>query len=331
MAVSSTKAKQVLTKLGFGVRGTAKQWQVTVPFWRRDVTIMEDVVEEVGRMVGYDKLPEELPPIATVPMPIPSLVRLKDEIRDVLVQLGFIEVVTQAFYGERWRTSVGGQHYAIANPLDATQHFLRRSLTPHLREVLERAADAGQDARVFEIGRVFFPEHGKRIEDHQPWKLAIGLAQKVQGQSPAERKLIGVAQSLGEALSVKGIKLGAMESYTAKGRAILVGEIDVAALRDLHQPKRFSPLPKFPTVGRDVSFLLTENVPYADIEQAVRNAGQPLLESVELFDVFTKGSHRSLAFHLTFRAPDRTLTDSEISAKMKAISEALRQLGAELR
>ncbi len=329
--VPAAKAKQALSRLGFTVRGSVKQWNVTVPFWRRDVSLSEDVVEEVGRMVGYDRLPEALPQIATVPLPIPSLVRLKDEIRDILVQLGLTEVMTHAFYGEDWAAAVGGQHYAIANPLDATQHFLRRSLIPHLREVLERAVDAGQDARVFEIGRVFLPEHAKNIEAQQPWKLVIGLAHKVHRQSPPERKLTGVVQSLGEGLSAEGITVSSIVSSISKGRVILVGELGVAELRKRRHPKLFTRLPKFPAVERDVSFWLKENVRYAAIEKTVREAGRPLLETIELFDVFEQEGRRSYAVHLTFRSPGRTLTEPEISAKMKAITAKLQVLGASLR
>lgn len=332
MDVPATKAKQLLTRLGFSVRGTTKQWNVTVPWWRRDVSLPEDVVEEVGRMVGYDQLPEALPQIASVPLPVPSLVQLKDEIRDVLVQLGFTEVMTHAFYGEAWGATVGGQHYAIANPLDATQHVLRRSLMPHLREVLERAVDAGQDARVFEIARVFLPERSKRIEEQQPWKIALGIAYKPTKGYVRGRIIKGVVEQLLKALGIQVVPVFRVSvDPLLKGRTVEWCELDLVEWRDRRQPKRFSPLPKFPAVERDVSFWLKENIKYSDIEQAVRQAGQPMLETVELFDVFEQEKRRSYALRLTFRSPDRTLTDDEISAKMKAISEALKGLGATIR
>ncbi|MBI4426560.1 MAG: phenylalanine--tRNA ligase subunit beta [Candidatus Kerfeldbacteria bacterium] len=334
LAVAPTKAKQVLTKLGFGVRGTVKQWTVTVPFWRRDVTLPEDVVEEVGRLVGYDKLPEELPLIPTVPMPVPSLVQLKDEIRDVLVQLGFTEVMTHAFYGNPWVNTeyTSGPHFDIANPLDKSQHHLRRSIIPQLHSILWHEVDAGRDAKVFQIGRVFLPTSGKPIEAQQPWKIVIGLSFKSRRGYSKARKIKGVIESLLEALGVLPSKIPVhLYEGELKGRVVEWCELDVVELRDRRQPKRFTPLPTFPAIRRDVSFWLKENVRYVDIEKTIRQAGQPLLESVELFDVFEQAGRRSYALHLTFRAPDRTLTDSEISAKMKVINEALKRLGATIR
>ncbi len=125
-----------------------------------------------------------------------------------------------------------------------------------------------------------------------------------------------------------------LAALLAARRALAIGEasqLDVAEIRDRRRPRRFKPLPLRPAAFRDVSLWIPEQVQYRDVERAITTAAAPLLERVEPFDVFEQENRRSLALHLTFRASDRTLTDEEILAKMKAIENALKRLGAEIR
>lgn len=330
MPVSMIKAKSVLRRLGFIVRGTATAWRVSVPWWRLDVRIPADLVDEVGRMVGYGALPNSWPASSASPMSVPELVRVKDELRDLLVSLGFTETISHAFYGQRSKDDVGGPHVRVANPLDANQHFLRRSLVPQLRAILERAVDAGNDAMVFEIGRVFLGA-GQPIEDQQPWKLAIGLAVKPSKGYVFGWQIRGFAASLLEGLGVDRGRTPDVGAIELKGRVIEWCEFDVADLRRRRQPKRYRPQSDQPAVRRDLAYWVPADRPYGEFSAAVTKAGSPLLETVEVFDVYEAEKRRSYAVHLTFRAPDRTLTEAEISARMRAITDALRQLGAELR
>lgn len=330
--VPPTVAKRMLKRLGFAVRASAKSWRVTVPLWRLDVSTPEDLVDEVGRMLGYEGLPDTLPSLSVAPQPVPELIVLKEEIRDILVGFGFSEVMTHAWYGKHWERKVGKQHFAIAHPLDATQHVLRRSFVPHVEDVLEHAADAGEDVALFEIGRVFDPAHGKALEEHQPWKLVLGMCYKPDRGSIAGRKVAGALEALLSALgSTHDSALTVFGFRERKGRIMEWYEVDVATIRDRRHPKRFRATPLYPALYRDVSIWVPPTVPYTRVHDAITTAGKPLLEQSELFDVFEKGGRRSLAFHLSFRTPDRTLTDGEILAIMKAIETKLESIGAELR
>lgn len=332
MAVAPAEAKRLLTRLGFTVRGTATIWKVTVPPWRLDVAIAEDIVDEISRLIGYRRLPEVLPLMEYVPKPLPQLIQLKDDIRDLLVGFGFIETITHAYYGALGEQSVGGTHYEVANPLDKSQQYLRKSLLPHLREIIHSAVDAGRDANIFQIGRVFVPAAGTPVSSQQPWKLAIAMAFKAPSGYCAGRKITGILDELFAALGVLGVSVKPqLGTATVKGRTIEWCEVDIATVRNNFAPFTFTPLPKFPAVHRDVSFWVPGSLQFREIESAVTEAGAPLLEAVELFDVFERSGKRSYALHLTFRSPERTLTDDEILAKMKVITERLQARGAELR
>lgn len=335
ITVNPARAKKILARLGFRVKGSSSRWRVGVPFWRLDVTFAEDVVDEIGRILGYNAVEETPLLLPFVPEPLPQLARLKEDLRDLLVGFGFTEVMTHTFYGEHTAQSVGGAHFEISNPLDATQRFLRRSLLPQLCDILRSGANAGDDAKAFEIGRVFLPSAGKPVEQIQPWRLAVGMTFRPGAGYVYGRKLTGVLDELFEALGMLGIGSGKAVVQVAtdgfRGKIAEWCELDIATIRDNFAPFAFQPMPKYPAVFRDISLWVSESLRYQRVFEAVVEAGQPLLESARLFDVFEKDGRRSYAFHLTFRAADRTLTDAEILAKMKAISEALKRLGAEIR
>lgn len=333
MTVSPSSARKVLTRLGFKVSGTVNAWKVRVPFWRLDVTLPVDLVDEVGRSVGYDTLPEVMPQMEFIPHPLPRLVILKQDVQELLVGFGFSETISHAYYGLPWKQEVGGEHYVIQNPLDKSQEYLRKSIVPQLRSVLLSAVDAGEDARIFQIGRVFVPDSGKPIENQQPWKLAIGMAFKAGSGYCRGRKLNGVLDELFAALGIieAGETRSPVSTATVKGRTLEWTEVDIVTMRDNFAPATFTPLPKYPAVYRDVSLFIPLTVQYRTVDEAIRKAGSSLLAGIDLFDVFEKNGKRSLAFHLVFRSADRTLTEHEILANMKAITDALISLGAEIR
>ncbi len=333
MSVTPASARKVLTSFGFMVSGTAATWKVRVPYWRLDVMLPADLVDEVGRSIGYGGLPEVLPQMEFIPEPLPQLLTLKQDVQDLLVGFGFSEMISHAYYGLPWKQEVGGEHYEIQNPLDKSQEYLRKSIVPQLRRTLSDAVDAGKDASVFEIGRAFVPASGVPIERQQPWKLAIGMAFKAAPGYCRGRKINGVLDELFAALGIiaAGEKRGPVGTATVKGRTLEWAEVDIVTMRDNFAPTSFTPLPKYPAVHRDVSLFVPLAVQYRSVDEAIRKAGAPLLADAELFDVFEKNGKRSLAFHLVFRSSERTLTEREILANMKAIDDALKSLGAEIR
>jgi phenylalanyl-tRNA synthetase beta chain len=326
------KMKSILVHLGFGVTG-AKVWHVTVPAWRLDVRQSEDLVDEIGRIVGYTDLPKTFPQVNAIPQPLPRIVSLKERIRDLLVDLGLTEVITHSYYGQAERQAVGGDHIAIANPLDASQAYVRRSLAPAVKKILERAVDAGRTVRVFEISRVF--TSAQNSERGQDWKLAIGVAHKVQPGTPLAWKALGILRELCTDLSIDQPVLDAAESVVQKGYVLSWMEIDIHALAQKQKPKKFVEHSKFPAVDRDISMFIPTGFGFERVQRAIAElpAADRQLLRMDLLsgEWFAKDQQTSLKVHVVFQAMDRTLTKPEIDAVMSHLSSALTGLGATIR
>lgn len=326
------KMKSILAHLGFEVTGT-KVWQVTVPEWRLDVRQPEDLVDEIGRIVGYTDLPKSFPLVDAIPQALPRLVLLKEHIRDLLVDLGLTEVMTHSYYGQAEQQVVGGEHIAIANPLDTSQAYVRRSLTPAIKKILERSVDAGQTTRVFEISRVFTSV--ENIERGQDWKLAIGVAHKVQPGTPPAWKTLGILRQLSNGLSIDQPVLETAESETRKGYVMTWIQIDIHAMLQQQKPKKYIEHSKFPTVDRDISMFVPAGFGFERVQQAITElpAGDRLLLRMDLLggEWFTKDQQTSVKVHVVFQAMDRTLTKPEIDAVMNRLTSALSSLGATIR
>lgn len=338
-SVPAAKSKTLLTRLGFTVKGTAKQWQITVPEWRPDVTISEDIVDEVGRMIGYEKLPKLNVKDGQAKKELPPTIRFKEEVKNILVDMGFTEVISHAFYGKDSASTVKGEHYEVANPLDETQHKLRKSLIPQIIDVLHQEADAGLDAMIFELGRVFDPTLSKDdIIVQQPWKVVLGMTHK--GELVLNKTITELLKNL--VVSDVPVKATMMEN-SVRGRAIEYCEFDLKVLFTnskkefgLWDPEQhvikhvqYRELSKFPAVKRDISFWWSGAA--ADIDTAIKRLTLPLLQEHKLRDTFAKDGKTSYAYTFIYQSPDRTLTKEEVDKLEQKIKDALIKLGAIIR
>lgn len=338
MKIPATKSKTILTKLGFRVAGTAKVWKVAVPEWRIDVTLPEDIVDEVGRMIGYEQLPAVLPSGGPNNKAMPPLIRFKEEVKNMLVDMGFTEVISHAFYGEDKARFIKGQHFEVANPLDATQHKLRKSLWPQIEDILKRQADAGKDATIFEIGYVFDPEQSGPVERQQSWKLALGVTYKGEGSLKVRAtKLQQLLETAAQPQSFIVIK------SLVRGRNIEFCEFDLKTLRtnakvefgawnpDRHVAHhvQYQEQSKYPSVIRDIAFW------WPNDEQAIRDVVKALninmLHEFRVKDTYAKDGKTSYALTFIYQAPDRTLTKTEVDKLEQKIKDALTNLGATIR
>lgn len=267
------------------------------------------------------------------------------------------------------------QVLTIANPLYDERSTLRTLLAPSLLDVAQYNANRQiRDLQIFEISRVYQVQPGESLprEEERLAILATGEVQAKGWDLPARPVdfyyLKGVVEHLLERLGVPrdGWRLepaGAPYLHPGRTAALWVGEEQAGLLGELHpdvqaawdlpgraylaelawapvlaavQPVRpYSPVPRYPAVGRDVAFVLGLEVPASRVEAAIRQAGGELLEEVRLFDLYQGApvpeGKRSLAYSLTYRAADRTLTDAEVEEVHSRVRQALAQLGAELR
>jgi phenylalanyl-tRNA synthetase beta chain len=358
-----------LSALGFGVQADgADRLRVTVPSWRADVAEEVDLVEEVGRSYGYDRIPAVLPggPPGT---PRPDPVAAAGELAGELVRAaGYSEAMTPPLHAEaecaRLRLPAEDELRAalrVRNPMTEDQRLLRRLLLPGLLAALGyNARHRRLDAALYEVGRVFRPTAGPLPDEHLHLGLAAageragflavkGVVEEVLARlglrgmrwERAERPFLHPGRSAW-VLTADGARLGLVgevhpETAEAYGLASAAGaELDLRAVT-ARRPERsvFTPWPKAPAVRRDLSLVLSAEVPAATVEEVMRAAAGDLLVECRLFDVFSgpgiPPGARSLAYTLVYQA-DRTLTDAEVEERQQAVRRALvEQLGATLR
>nr|PZN41849.1 MAG: phenylalanine--tRNA ligase subunit beta [Bacillota bacterium] len=267
------------------------------------------------------------------------------------------------------------QAVTIQNPLYEERSILRTLLAPALLDVAQYNVNRQvRDLQIFEISRVFHPRPGETLprEEERLGILALGQARPKTWDQPARPVdfyyLKGVVEHLLDSLGVPReawrLEAGTVPFFHPGRTALLfVGGEEVGCLGELHPdvqaawdlPGRaylaelrwapiveavteapgYTPVPRYPAVGRDVAMVIGQEVPAARVEAAIRQAGGDLLEEVRLFDLYqgppVPPGKRSLAYSLTYRAPDRTLTDAEVEAVHNRVRQALQDLGAELR
>jgi phenylalanyl-tRNA synthetase beta chain len=344
--------------------------EVEIPGYRVDIDREVDLIEEIARIRGYDRIGTTMPSAGRVGE-IPRAYAFRGRLRDALVQAGLREVRLLPFASDGDITFTGDQDaIPVSNPLQADQGWLRTRLTPGLLHAasLNRARGVDEVA-IFEVGTVFrladpvqerpkaaFVLHGRAsrswAEPERPFDvldakgiveaLMLGLAVSDWALTPGLAGPFHPGRSA--FISVGGERAGIIgELHPARARGmelegrVAVVELEVEALMAASDfAFTIADVPRFPPVRRDLAFIVGESVPAGDVEAQLREAAGALLGDVMLFDVFRGGSleagTKSLAFALDFRAPDRTLTGEEADAAVAAITAALaRAFGAELR
>lgn len=331
--VPTETVEENLTRLGCkklsAVHDHETPWQP--PTFRDDLAREIDLIEEIARLHGLDGVPSRvttgLHPETDADRAHTRLLRL----RQTLAVRGWDECVTDALIERRFAT--GDTAIELANPLSELQTHLRPALKTSLLQVAAKNLARGvAQLRLFEVGRVY----EKRDQStHEPLRLGLvvaGLAQNAawyQGERSADYfDLSGIVDILlqNANINVKDIlESGQITVSELKihGIKVPVFYAEIALdpwLSQPPQPERYQPVPAFPPVRRDLAVVLPKAVPQAQIEETIRAAKAPNLESVRLFDLFRdpKGEkipadQKSLAYALTYRAPDRTLTEREVN------------------
>ena len=355
---------------GFGLQklgGTSEQSTWRIPSYRADLRREVDLIEEIVRVFGINRIPSADRSRFT---PVSAADRRYDfemELRSKLVARGFSEVRTSVLIS---RDSLGKEFVSDAvelrNPLSEDHVALRPSLLPGLLATLERNVRAGaKSIRLFEIGRVFLAaksEETRRLAlllcgdamSRPHWRdgntrrldlydlkgalAAIGLGEV------ALRRIESAQFSLGTEVLLNEKRLGfagqLLSMQSSASGPVFVAEIDLPNDTKIRQRRpKFHELQRFPSVSRDVALIAPQELSHAEILAAIKGAREPLLGAVELFDLFSGegaenigAGRKSLAYSLTYRDKNRTLTSDEVSAAHARVRERLRsELGVELR
>jgi phenylalanyl-tRNA synthetase beta chain len=363
--VPDVDVARLLTRLAFGVASDSEGWRVTVPSFRVDVTREIDLIEEVGRHWSLDRVPATFPALRAMPRPSAPGVARGRLVRRTLCGAGVQEAVTFTFIEAAAAAPyLDGDAVTIANPLSEKFAVLRPSLVPGLYEslVYNRNRQA-TDVRLFEAGSIFSSREGERAA--AAWVLTGSRGAHWSGSAGdidfSDTKGLAelVAQAIGAPITVSATDLpwtvrgesaavfvggkragwlGRLAAGDATDGPVYAGELELDALSRAASGSAHAirPLPRFPSIVRDLSILVDERLPAADVHGTIRSSAPATLVSVREFDRYQgKGvpaGQVSLSVRLTFRDADRTLTDGEVQQAIDAIIAALaRAHGATLR
>jgi phenylalanyl-tRNA synthetase beta chain len=310
---------------------------VEAPSWRPDLAREVDLIEEVARLHGYEKFPSELRPFRLGTLPDAPIERITTEIRRGLARQGLLEVAPLPTGPED-----GSESVRLLNPLSSTDGYLRRRLLPGLVRLVESNwAHRVHDVRLFEIGTVFTaasPGERPREERHV---AAVLTGHREPPHWTASRQAVmdvwdlkghfeaAVALAIpGGTVQVEGSewiardregrtagRAGPISADAPPWAAQLFG-YELTVDPSSRRPPRYTGLPSTPSSERVLALLLTDGTTVRQVEEVLARAGGDLVESVAIESDYRgpelPARHRSVAFRLTFRAPDRTLRDSEV-------------------
>ena len=336
LTINKNVCLNYLRKLGFVVKGDF----VEVPPERLDVTIFEDLTEEIVNLHGYDKLPSAAPRVRLIPSGSEDIITLKDKIRRLLSGWGMSEVYNYSFTG----TADGKKMVELENPVSEDKKYLRSNLATSLIKNIEDNWRFFEEVRVFELGRVFAKEKIGIIE--KPW---LGLAIGIKKGSPF-LELKGIVEQLLRGIGLTDFEfvpkggelrvesdhhvLGHVRHYTGD-HSIASCEMDMNELLRVDvEEKEYFPLSKYPSIVRDISILVDPEIRVTEIQNLLENASHTI-EDVDLIDWYEDaklGDKKSLTFRLVFQSPERTLKEQEVDRQMAKIVVRLRsKFDAEIR
>jgi phenylalanyl-tRNA synthetase beta chain len=363
--VPDADVKRILDSLGFALREHAEGWDVTVPTRRADVLREVDLIEEVARHYGFDRLPVTFPALETAPPPVDPRITRARQLRGVLTAAGFSEAVTFGFIAEAAAAPFANAEdlVPIANPLSENFAVLRPSALPGLMDAVAHNLRREQrDVRLFEIGNCFRRSAGEQRAVACVWTgSANGDHWTGDARDVDFFDIKGIAQRICETVRVQTQAEPHREAWLAPGRtaalvaghtrvavvgqlapavtgahglpasdSVYVAEVDLDALERLGGGVvRVQPLPRYPSVTRDISIVVNATLAAADVRRTITEAAPPTLVRVREFDRYQgKGIPEdkvSLSLRLTFRSSDRTLTDAEVQDAMDRVLATLKE------
>ena len=368
--VAEDEMVSILKKLDFQVEGD----QVTVPSWRGDVIGMADLAEEVARFHGYNNIPSTLMRGQTTLGGFGEEEKLERQLGSMCRAMGYDEIITYSFISPtcydkiNWPADYHRRNsLKILNPLGEDTSIMRTTTLPSMLEILTRNYNyRNQNVKLYEVGRVYQPggKDGLALESKvltlgaygsdMDFYTMKGAVEAILEDLRAEDVTFRTGTGIPELVSYHP---GRVAEVWAGGNCVgyfgqihplvaqnygVDGELYCAelALDELANAKgadpEYVPLPKFPSVTRDIAVVCEEKVTVGALEDCIRSAGGKLIQQITLFDIYRgKGvdeGKKSVAFNLVLRADDRSLTGEEADADVKKVLEALEsQLGAVLR
>ena len=336
----------------------SKILDVGVPTRRLDVSLPEDLIEEVGRIYGYDKIEAVFPTSSLVPSKRNLDVFWKDVAKDILKEAGFTEVYNYSFFGEREAKSFGykeGELIEVNNPLSQEQKNLRTSLIPNLLKNVEKNFKRTKEISIFELGKIFKNQktegeknmlsgvllgdmffRAKGVIDSLLNKLGISdVWYDEYKPTPEDSKLsIWHPQKCAE-IKTDGKEIGFLgevspriiNNFDIQGKVVLF-DIDFEKLSELaSEEHEYRPISRFPSAVRDIAVLVPRFIKVEEVLNKIYDSGGDLIRDVDLFDIYEgeelPQGKKNLAFHIIFQSKTGTLSSEEIDGIQNKIIKIL--------
>ena len=364
--VSREEMVRILEALDFKVEGDT----IHVPSWRSDVAHYSDIAEEVARFYGYNNIPDTLSNGLTARRGLTDIQQTENLLGSVCRAAGYDEIITYSFISPTYYDKIDlpkdsplRDSLKILNPLGEDTSIMRTTTLPSMLEILTRNYNfRNKSAKLYELGRVYF-KRADGLAD-EPKVLTLGA----YGDGMDFFTLKGAVEAVLKQLRIENVRfladsenpsyhpgrcakvfsgdrllgvLGQVHPHVAGNYGVdaelYAAELRFDALYESKGPQPlYQPLPKFPAVTRDIAVVCDKAVTVGELEDAIRKGAKGLLKDVALFDIYTgtgiAPGKKSVAFNLTLRADDRSLTAEEADADVKSILTALEQeCGAVLR
>lgn len=355
----------ILRRLDFKVEGD----QITVPTYRADVEHKADVAEEIARIYGYNNIPTTMIR-GSADAVVTETQQFERKIQTAMMGLGLNEIMTYSFISPKYYDKIcmakedpDRESVVISNPLGEDTSIMRTTALPSIMEVVARnVAARNLSGKLYELASEYHPT-GK---DTLPIETKV-VTMAMYGADVDFYDLKGAIEVLLDVLNIKELELvpckdhptfhpGRCVRLLADGEEVAIfGEVhpDVRAnygikpkvyLADLSveklyqnraEEKQYASLPKFPAATRDLALICEQDVPVLSIEKTIKEAAGRLLEKIELFDIYTgdqiDAGKKSVAFNLTFRDSEKTITDEQADGAIKKILKALAAQNISLR
>jgi len=362
--VSPVRIKTILTALGLKVStGKGDNLKVAIPSFRPDLKQAEDLVEEIARHVGFDRLATSLPSIKISAIPEPLIRKLYAAVRGCLMATSLNEVITYALINKDCLQKINWKDFSpvrIKNPLSLDQEIMRPTLFPGFLSVMRNNLNHNiEEVKIFEVGKVYTengeiptlglgqmcPKNKSSLLDLKGSLEALFKALKIDKAhfSPATKSFFTSDKSF--AVSIENEDIGfigelssaAADTLDFKHQGIFLAQLNLEALLRYAQGEiKFAPLVNFPLIRRDISLIVKKEVTSGEIVNLIRDEGGSLLVNISLSDQYSgqqiPAGYKGLTYSLEFQALNRTLSDDEVNLSREKLCSVLSErLNAKIR
>ncbi|MFC1978686.1 phenylalanine--tRNA ligase subunit beta [Chloroflexota bacterium] len=362
----------VLETLGFECeRKSTVELLVTVPYWRTDVSLPVDLIEEIARIIGYDEIPTTLLSGEIPQNKLHPILTFKNKMRDILIGCGMQEIITYSLISREALDKISApEPIHLFNPLSAEQEYLRTSLKPSMLMKVADNEKHEQSLSLFEIGRIYLPRANDLPDEREiligamtgqrgrkTWNSVAqaidfydvkGVLEVLFGRLGVDAELAlaegkTLVKGRSASISVAGQDIGVIgqldpriaEWYDISSDPVYLFELEIDKLLPLIKPLgEYTPITRFPGSTRDISLLVGIDLPSQNVQDIIEDT--KLVSDATLFDVYTgdklPAGKKTLAYSIVYQSPERTLTDKEVNKVQDGLLKRLQKsLGATLR